>query len=94
MVNGVPFNPSSTVMYHVIGTDEFLCQNEDSVLVTYLLDIPPVVDAGPDQAICYTDSVTLQADGDAILYLWNNEVEDGELELESSPMLQNRRIMV
>jgi gliding motility-associated-like protein len=91
VVNGVSFNPSSTIMYHVIGTDEYLCQNEDSVLVTYLLDIPPVVNAGPDQAICYTDSVTLQADGDAILYLWNNEVEDG---IPFSPETTNNYVVI
>ena len=41
------------------------------------MEIPPVVDAGPDQAICFTDSVTLTASGDAILYQWNNGVIDG-----------------
>ena len=77
VVNGVPFYPNSTITYTVIGTDANLCQNTDDITVTYLLDIPPVVDAGPDQAICLTDDVTLTAGGDAILYQWNNGVQDG-----------------
>jgi len=77
VVNGIPFYPNSTITYNVIGTDANLCQNTDDVTVTYLLDIPPVVNAGPDQAICFTDSVTLTASGDAILYQWNNGVLDG-----------------
>ena len=77
VVNGVPFYPNSTITYNVIGTDANLCQNTDDITVTYLLDIPPVVDAGPDQVICFTDDVTLTAGGDAILYQWNNGVLDG-----------------
>ncbi|MDC0272528.1 PKD domain-containing protein [Crocinitomicaceae bacterium] len=77
VINGVEFSPNSTITYNVIGTDANLCQNTDDITVTYLLDIPPVVDAGPDQAICFTDDVTLTAGGDAILYTWNNGVQDG-----------------
>ena len=77
VINGVEFSPNSTITYNVIGTDANLCQNTDDITVTYLLDIPPVVDAGPDQAICLTDDVTLTAGGDAILYQWNNGVQDG-----------------
>jgi gliding motility-associated-like protein len=91
VINGVLFYPNSTIMYHVIGTDANLCQNEDSVLVTYLLDIPPVVDAGPDQVICFSDSVTLTASGDAVLYQWNNGVLDG---VPFSPAATNTYVVI
>ena len=79
VVNGVEFFPSSTIMYNVIGTDTNLCQNTDSILVTYTLDLPPIVNAGPDTAICSGQQIALTATGDAILYLWDNGVIDGEL---------------
>ena len=91
VINGVPFNPNSTITYTVIGTDANLCQNTDDITVTYLLDIPPVVDAGPDQAICFTDSVTLIASGDAILYQWNNGVIDG---VPFSPLTTNSYVLI
>ena len=91
VINGVPFNPNSTITYTVIGTDANLCQNTDDITVTYLLDIPPVVDAGPDQAICFTDSVTLTASGDAILYQWNNGVIDG---VPFSPVATNSYVVI
>ncbi len=91
VINGVPFNPNSTITYTVIGTDANLCQNTDDVTVTYLLEIPPVVDAGPDQAICFTDSVTLTASGDAILYQWNNGVIDG---IPFSPVATNSYVVI
>ncbi|MEE3145157.1 MAG: PKD-like domain-containing protein [Bacteroidota bacterium] len=91
VINGVPFNPNSTITYTVIGTDANLCQNTDDITVTYLLDIPPVVDAGPDQAICFTDSVTLIASGDAILYQWNNGVIDG---VPFSPVATNSYVLI
>ena len=79
VVNGVEFFPSSTIMYNVIGTDTNMCQNTDSILVTYTLDLPPIVNAGPDTAICIGQQIALTAIGDAILYLWDNGVIDGEL---------------
>ena len=79
IINGVEFFPSTTIMYNVVGTDTNLCQNTDSILVTYTLDLPPVVNAGPDTAICIGQQIALTATGDAILYLWDNGVIDGEL---------------
>ena len=77
VVNGVQFFPNSTEMYYVVGTDLNLCQNTDSVTVTYTLDLPPVVNAGLDTAICIGQDIILAATGDAILYVWNNDVTDG-----------------
>jgi gliding motility-associated-like protein len=79
VLNGVEFFPSSTIMYTVVGTDTNLCQNTDSILVTYTLDLPPVVNAGPDTAICLGEQISLTATGDAVLYLWDNGVIDGEV---------------
>tara|TARA_B100001287_G_scaffold274204_1_gene279058 strand:- start:254 stop:13717 length:13464 start_codon:yes stop_codon:yes gene_type:complete len=78
VINGVEFFPSETIMYTVVGTDTNLCQNTDSVLVTYTLDLPPIVDAGPDTSICIGQQIALTATGDAILYIWDNGVIDGE----------------
>ena len=78
VINGVEFFPNSTEVYYVVGTDTNLCQNTDSVIVTYTLDLPPVVNAGADTAICIGQDIILAATGDAILYLWNNDVLDGE----------------
>ena len=79
VVNGVEFFPTETIMYTVVGTDTNLCQNTDSILVVYTLDLPPVVDAGPDTAICLGQQIALTATGNAILYMWDNGVIDGEL---------------
>ena len=79
VINGVELFPSSTIMYNVVGTDTNLCQNTDSILVTYTLDLPPIVNAGMDTAICIGEDMLLAASGDAIIYLWNNGVIDGEV---------------
>jgi gliding motility-associated-like protein len=78
VVNGVEFFPSSTIMYNVIGIDTNLCQNIDSILVTYNLDLSPIVNAGTDTVICFGQQIILSATGDAILYLWDNGLIDGE----------------
>ena len=67
VINGVEFFPNSTEVYYVVGTDTNLCQNTDSVIVTYTLDLPPVVNAGADTAICIGQDIILAATGDAIL---------------------------
>ena len=91
VINGVELFPSSTIMYHVIGTDTNLCQNTDSILVTYTLDLPPIVNAGLDTAICIGEDMLLAASGDAILYLWNNGVTDGEVFV---PVITNEYVVI
>ena len=91
VINGLEFFPNSTIMYHVVGTDTNLCQNTDSILVTYTLDLPPVVNAGLDTAICIGEDMLLAATGDAILYLWNNGVIDGEV---FTPSVTNEYVVI
>lgn len=65
-----PFvNPTATQIYMVEGTDLNGCKNTDAIQVT-VNPLPPV-DAGPDQAICFTQgSATLFATG-ASTYTWS-----------------------
>jgi gliding motility-associated-like protein len=74
VVNGVPFNPSTTTTYTVIGTDLNGCLNTDQVQVT--VNLLANVSAGADQTICNGSSVTLSGSG-ALTYLWDNGVNDG-----------------
>jgi gliding motility-associated-like protein len=77
-LNGIPYYPTTTTLFTVVGTDNNLCQNTDQILVTYLLDLPPVVSAGPDTAICFSEPITLNGVGNALVYNWNNDVLDGQ----------------
>ena len=77
-LQGQQFCPSISVMMHVLGTDVNLCQNTDSLFINYSTELPPVVNAGPDDAICFGESYTLTGTGDADIYIWNNNVDDGQ----------------
>ena len=70
--NGIPFFINDTTDFVVIGTDTNLCQNSDTVTVNYILDPPPVVDAGIDTAICDGLPYILLAAGNADLYVWED----------------------
>ncbi len=50
------------------------CSNSDTVLVT----VKPLllVDAGPDQEVCFGEAVTLTATGGTV-YTWDNGVSNG-----------------
>ena len=75
IVDGVPFNsPVGTTTYTVTGTDANGCTNTDQVDVT--VNPLPIVDAGPDQAVCDGVQVTLSGSG-ASTYAWDNGVTDG-----------------
>jgi gliding motility-associated-like protein len=74
VTDGVAFNPASTTTYTVTGTDNLGCSNTDQVTVT--INVLPVVGAGPDQAICAGDPVTLTGSG-ASTYTWDNGVTNG-----------------
>jgi subtilisin-like proprotein convertase family protein len=72
VTNGTSFTPAvGTVIYTVTGTDAGGCVNTDQVSVT--VNPLPIVDAGPDQAICIGATVTLSGAG-ATTYTWNNGV--------------------
>jgi gliding motility-associated-like protein len=74
ITNGTPFNPATTQMYTVTGTDQFGCVATDDVTVT-VLPLPNVT-AGQDVELCFGGSVTLTGDG-ADNYVWNNGVLNG-----------------
>jgi gliding motility-associated-like protein len=65
-------------MMHVTAIDINMCQNFDSVFIEYSTDLPPVVNAGQDDAICFGEAYTLTATGNADVYVWNNNVIDGQ----------------
>ncbi len=64
-----------TGTYWVNVTDINGCTSSDTIDVTFTPI--PTVDAGPDLAICPGDSVTLAATGNGVVYIWDNNVQDG-----------------
>lgn len=73
--NGVPFTlPVGTYTYVVTGTNAAGCSDSDSLQIQIIAN--PVVQAGPDTAICSGENITLQANGNAPSYTWNNGVID------------------
>lgn len=70
ILDGIAFNPIiGTTIYSVIGTDANGCENSDQVDVT--VNPLPIVDAGPDQIVCFGEQVTLNGSG-ATVYVWDN----------------------
>lgn len=67
--NNIPFTPSSTATYTVIGTDANGCQNSDSITVS-VLPIPQLSISPTDTIICFGDSVSITTQG-ASTYTWN-----------------------
>ena len=74
VVNGVPFSPTNTQTYTVIGIDGNNCSNSDEVTVN--VNALPQVFAGTNQTVCEGTAVTLIATG-ATTYTWNNGVVNG-----------------
>jgi gliding motility-associated-like protein len=73
--NGVPFTPAvGTITYTVIGTDLKGCENTDQVVVN--VNPLPIVNAGPDQTVCFGTNVTLSGNG-ASTYSWSGGVVNG-----------------
>lgn len=60
ILNGVEFSPVAGT-YVVTGTDNNGCSNQDSLVVSFFS--PPLIDAGPDVAVCEHEMVTLNATG-------------------------------
>lgn len=78
ITNNVSFVPTlGNTLFTVTGTDVNGCVNQDQVNV--LVNPLPVIGAGPDDAICLGESVTLSGTGPAGTdYVWNNpDVVDG-----------------
>ena len=75
ITDGVSFVPPiGATTYTVTGTDANGCSNTDQVNV--FVNALPLVNAGPDQAVCDGVSVTLNGSG-AVSYVWDNGVVDG-----------------
>jgi len=74
VVNNVPFTPTDSTLYIVIGTTSNGCSNTDSVMVN--VNPVPVVGAGNNITICENGTVTLSGSG-ADTYVWDNGVQDG-----------------
>jgi len=74
VVNNTAFYPTTTLTYHVIGTNANGCSNSDSVIVT--VNPLPTVFAGNDTTLCFQASYTLSGSG-ATTYTWNNGVTNG-----------------
>lgn len=88
-LNGQPYYPDATTTLSVIGTDMNLCQNMDTLLVTYLQVAAPQVFAGIDTALCFGESITLTAVHDGDLLVWDNNVLDG---VEFTPVVTDSYI--
>lgn len=74
VTDGVPYTPTNSATYTVVGTDANGCQ--DSAQVTVTLNPLPPVDAGTSQSICINDSIVLTGSG-AISYTWDQGITDG-----------------
>ncbi|WP_396195902.1 PKD domain-containing protein [Flavobacterium sp.] len=73
--NGIPFAPPvGTTVYTVTGTDANGCVATDEL--TVLVNANPIVNAGPDIALCAGESATLTASG-AVNYTWTGGISDG-----------------
>jgi hypothetical protein len=75
VVNGVPFNISSTTTYVVTGTSVNGCTATDDITIT-VAAVPIVSANGNPTSVCQGQAVILSGSG-AASYSWNNGVVDG-----------------
>ncbi len=78
IINGIPFSPLASTIYTLTSSTN-TCISSDQVTVTVIT--PNIVDAGPDQTICFGEQVTLSASGGST-YSWSGGVTNG---IEFSP---------
>ena len=69
--------PTSTTTYIVLASDNNTCA--DTAEITISVNPKPTVDAGLDQNICFGDSTSLNASGNAVSYNWSNGITNGVL---------------
>ena len=67
--------PVSTTTFKVLASDINTCLDTAEIIIT--VNPKPIIDAGTDQYICFGDSTSLNANGNAISYSWNSGVIDG-----------------
>ncbi|HRZ75986.1 MAG TPA: SBBP repeat-containing protein, partial [Bacteroidales bacterium] len=63
-------NPTQTITYGLTATDQYGCSNTASLQLT--VNPLPTVDAGADRSICFGESTTLNATGNANSYTWTS----------------------
>ena len=73
--NNLPFVPSASGLFSVVGTDQNGCQNYDEVSIT-VHALPVVLATASDSEICQNETLILSGQG-ALTYSWNNDVENG-----------------
>jgi gliding motility-associated-like protein len=76
VVNNVPFSPTVSGMYTVVGTNSNNCPNIDSVYITVNPN-PTVTAVATPPFICFGDSSQLLASG-ANTYTWTPTVNNGD----------------
>ena len=69
--------PTATTTYKVLASDINTCA--DTAEITITVNPKPVVNAGLDQDICFGDSTSLNASGNAVSYTWSNGITNGVL---------------
>lgn len=74
ITDGNAFTVTENATYVVTGTDIMGCTNTDTVDVA----ITPVVHAGADTTVCYLTPATFFGSGDAVNYVWNDTIADGQ----------------
>jgi|GEM_PF-1558983 len=74
---------SSSGVYSVIVTDANSCEGKDTIVITE--NTLPVVNLGPDAAICTGSTLTLNA-GSGVDYLWSDNSTNQTLTVSSSGM--------
>ena len=67
----------TTTTYKVLASDINTCA--DTAEITITVNPKPVVNAGLDQDICFGDSTSLNASGNAVNYTWSNGITNGVL---------------
>lgn len=72
--DGVDFFPTTTMDYIATATDNFGCENSDTVSVT--VNLLPTVNAGANQTVCAGTSITFTATGASTL-VWNHGITNG-----------------
>jgi gliding motility-associated-like protein len=69
--------PTSTTTYTVLASDNNTCA--DTAEVTITVNPKPNINAGIDQNICFGDSTSLNASGNAVIYNWSDGITNGVL---------------
>jgi hypothetical protein len=80
--NGIPFSPTTSGIYTVIGTASNGCTDTTSVNLN-VNPAPNVTISATATTLCQGDAVTLSGSG-AVSYTWNNSITDGVSFIPSS----------